>query len=213
MRPFDIHALLEGLAEKRPLFCSEADFQFALAWEIRKKTEREVRLEFPPLPRSRKRMYLDLWLPRDKVAIELKYFTKALEINVSGELFVIREQGAQDLSRYDFLKDLVRLEQVVLKSALARRGMAVLLTNDPLFWKPPTRKTIDAAFRLHRGRPLSGAMAWSETASPGSTRGREDPLVLTDSYRCEWRNYGPPIREAPGRNNKQFRYLAVEVGR
>jgi len=31
---FDIHGVLKDLSKHRPIFCSEADFQDALAWQI-----------------------------------------------------------------------------------------------------------------------------------------------------------------------------------
>ena len=79
--PLDIHAIMNGLAERRPIFHSEADFQFALAWRIHKTLpDCEVRLEFKPFPYER--MYLDVWLPTECVAIELKYLTRKLTIDV-----------------------------------------------------------------------------------------------------------------------------------
>lgn len=83
MTPFDIHSLLAGLARKRPVFHSEADFQFALAWEIRKRRGFDVRLEFPPFPNER--MRLDIWVPELGTAIELKYLTRKLAVRVGDE--------------------------------------------------------------------------------------------------------------------------------
>jgi hypothetical protein len=50
MSALNIGSLLEHLAAKRPLFHSEADFQFALAWQIRSAYDVEVRLETHPRP-------------------------------------------------------------------------------------------------------------------------------------------------------------------
>lgn len=207
MRRFDIHALMEGLAKKRPVFHSEADFQFALAWEIRAKTRREIRLEFPPFPNES--MRLDIWVPDIGTAIELKYLTRKLNAKEGNESFALRDQSAQDIRRYDFVKDIERLERVVAEAPSERRGIAVLVTNDPLYWTPPTGNTIDTAFRLHQPRRIGGDMRWSERASRGTTKGRESPIVLTASYVCEWRNYGHPA--AAGESYAQFRYLAVQV--
>lgn len=44
----DIEKCMKSLSEKRPIFHSEADFQFALAWEIQKEYPKaNVRLEYP----------------------------------------------------------------------------------------------------------------------------------------------------------------------
>ena len=80
----DIHRLMEGLAAKRPVFHSEADFQFALAWEIREETGLDVRLEFPPFPGEP--MRLDIWVPDHRTAIELKYPNRERRFRWQGEL-------------------------------------------------------------------------------------------------------------------------------
>ena len=204
----DIHRLMERLAAKRPVFHSEADFQFSLAWEIRETEGLDVRLEFRPFPSER--MYLDIWVPRMGTAVELKYLTRELECTTNGELFSLRNQAAQDLGRYDFLKDVHRLELVAAKAPCERSGIAVLVTNDPLYWKPPYRDgTVDAAFRLHEDRLLGGEMRWSARASRGTTAGRELPIRLTGSYRPQWRDYGS--RVVAEAKYSQFRYLALEV--
>ena len=213
MTPIGIHALLRGLARKRPVFHSEADFQFALAWEIRKRRGFDARLEFPPLPNER--MRLDIWVPELGTAIELKYLTRKLAVRVGDESFALLDQGAGDLGRYDYLKDIERLERITAKRSHASAGIAVLLTNDWLHWDAPKKQpdtTIGAAFRVHEGRRLPKEMCWSSEAGPGSSATRESPIVLSGSYRCHWRNYGPLLKPDRPRGG-QFRYLAIEVRR
>lgn len=51
MAGFDIHAVMGQLAHRRPIFHSEADFQFALAWRIKETLpDYEIRLEYEPFP-------------------------------------------------------------------------------------------------------------------------------------------------------------------
>ena len=203
MRPFDIHALLAGLAKKRPLFHSEADFQFALAWEIREQTGLDVRLECPRKP-SEKR-YLDIWLPEARAAIELKYFKRKLDVAVGGERFALANQGAHDLNRYHFVSDIERVES-------AGRGFAITLTNDPNYWTRAVKENpIDAAFRLHEGRvlPANKPLAWA----PSATGMNKPPVRLQHSYALAWRDYGSSLAGAAEAGSRQFRYLAVEVGR
>ena len=57
-------------------------------------------------------MYLDSWHKTAEIAIELKFPTQNLEAKQDNEHFSLRAQGAQDTRRYDFLKDIERLEQV-----------------------------------------------------------------------------------------------------
>ena len=208
MITLDMPDLMENLSEKRPIFHSEADFQHALAWQFHKVVpDDEIRLEYKPF--QDERMYLDIWIRRQAVgvAIELKYFTKDLKLEWDDESFALRDQGAQDLGRYDFLKDVQRLEQVVCGLGPAKIGYVVLVTNAPPYWKSPARPTIDAAFRLHEGRKVTGEMAWSEGASQGTMKGREEPIRLNGSYDCIWRDYS---RFGEG-TNQRFRYLMVEV--
>ena len=110
----DIPQLLSHLADWRPAFHSEADFQHALAWQIKRELDSEVRLEVP-YGGSSDNKYLDIWLPDEGVAIELKYFTRKPDprkraVHLNNESFALRDQGAQDIRRYDFLNDIQRQE-------------------------------------------------------------------------------------------------------
>ena len=88
----DVRHIMASLSEVRPIFYSEADFQFALAWQVQKRLPAsKVRMEFKPFPHEG--MYLDVWIRGDtRMAIELKYKTRTLESEQDGELF-IRNRG------------------------------------------------------------------------------------------------------------------------
>ncbi len=199
--------LMNALARDRPVFHSEADFQLALALCIRDSIpDGRVRLEYKPFPAER--MYLDIWLPGIGVAVELKYRTRKLNLEREGESFALRNMGAHDIGRCDFLNDIQRLE-ALRTLPNARAGFALLLTNDPLYWKPPSSPdTIDAAFRLHEGRTITGKMAWSERAGAGTTKHREEPIRLNGSYDLHWEDYGDSMGDG---HNHRFRYLAVRT--
>ena len=206
----DIHGLMQELSKSRPIFHSEADFQHALAWQIHESMpDSQIRLEYPYQSEGSKKMYLDIWLPEGETAIELKYFTRKLEPVYDGERFALKNQDARDISRYDFLKDIQRLERVVIGGERqARHGYAVLLTNDQLYWETPYRAgTVDAAFSIHEDRELTGELAWAAHAGAGTTKGREDPIRLKDSYTMHWQDYSNFAGEKYGK----FRYLAVAV--
>ena len=202
---FDVHQLLRWLSAERPLFRSERDFQSAIAARI-EKAGLDVLLSSRPFPGERR---FDLWLPKTGVAVELRHKTSELKVDCGGESFALRTHGAQDRGRCDFLNDLARLERVTLDLPEVKRGIAVLLTNDALYWKVPKTRpdTVDAAFRLHEGRVVSGKMAWSRNASPGTKKDMEEPIILRGSYPLRWRDYGQPFPQTNGR----FRYLAVET--
>lgn len=205
----DVDRLMAGLAEIRPIFHAEADFQHALAWEIHQAMpDCQIRLEFNADPDSADRRYLDLWLPTMKVAIELKYCTHQLNAAFAGERFALKDQSAQDTRRYDFLKDVRRLEQWV-ESGPAEAGVAVFLTNDPPYWNQGgSGDAADAAFRIYDGREITGKMTWGEKAGKGTIAGREEPIILQGSYTLHWRDYS----KLPEPGKSRFRYLAVSVG-
>ena len=205
----DIDCLMQELSKSRPIFHSEADFQHALAWHVHNMMPNsQVRLEYP-LRYDDNTMYLDIWLPQERIAIELKYPTRELELNRDSEHFRLVNHQAQPLRRYEFLKDVQRLERVLAERD-ASGGFAVLLTNDAYYWKSPIRqweKTIDGAFRLHQGRKVTGPLAWSEFTGAGTKGSRHDLIAINGTYDLHWREYS----KVSARENNEFRYLAVTV--
>lgn len=206
MAGLDIHRVMAGLAEERPIFHSEADFQFALAQQIATMNrDCEIRLE-KPFRRDDKTRYLDIWLPVSRTAMELKYCTRNLSVERDGEAYALKNQAAHDLRRYDFIADIVRIESLVSQGCASAPGYAIFLTNDHLYWQPGRSGTIDAAFRLHEGRVLGGALTWAKQASSATTKGRDEPFELRRSYELRWKPYSPLENE-----HGEFRYLAVKV--
>jgi hypothetical protein len=207
-----ISEILTTLADQRRIFHSEADFQHALTWEIHEHfPDASIRLERPVL--YPKRMYVDVWIEQDgKIfVIELKYKTWNLATTWAGEEFKLRNQGAQDIGRYAFIKDIQRLENIVGDRDDVS-GYAILLTNDPSYWSQkegaPTALTIDAAFRLNEGGTLHGTLDWGAGASEGTKRGHEEVLRLRGAYPLRWNTYS----ELPDAGSYgTFRYLLVEV--
>lgn len=195
------------LAQSRPVFHSEADFQHALAWQVHQMfPEAGVRLEYRPFPVER--FYVDIWaIPPGSppVALELKYRTRGLDVEQAGERFSLADQAAQNHARYDFVRDIVRLERIVADTD-AIEGWAVLLTNDSAYWKPSVIDTpVDTAFRIEEGRALSGQLAWAERAVSGTTRGRQASHRLRGIYRAEWADYS---QVEPSHPYGLLRYLA-----
>lgn len=204
----ELNKILSRLASKRPIFHSEADFQHALAWELQQEhPDAEIRLEFRPFPEER--FYLDVWCRKKDgaFAIELKYLTRGLDAEVGGERFVLKNQAAQDISRHDVVKDVIRIERIA-QELPGTTGHVIALTNDASYWKTSLRAdTVDAAFRLHEGRVLEGNLTWGETAGAGTTYKRTEPLVLRGSYSIKWQPYSN-LGAGPAR---EFRYLQVAV--
>lgn len=206
---FDVLTGLSELARQRAVFHSEADFQHALAWHLHEQEPNaRVRLEYRPLEDAA--LYLDLWIESSghAHAIELKYPTRKLEVVEHGERFSLRNHAAVDPHRYDFVKDVERLERV----AGARpnsTGYAICLTNDSAYWNPTHRSdTGGHAFRMHEGARLTGTLEWSAHAGAGTVGQRNRPLRLAGTYTLRWREYSV-LKTKSGQ--ERFRVLIVTV--
>ncbi|GAA1584152.1 hypothetical protein [Kribbella karoonensis] len=200
--------ILAALVRRRPVFHSEADLQHAFAWEAhRLDPTLQVRLETHPEPNVR----LDLLLSRSDLdrhtAVELKYLTAAWSGEHAGETFALKNHGAQDVRAYDAVKDIGRLERFVHQRA-NWNGVFIAITNDPMYWRPPThgRATNADAFRIYEGSTLAGNRAWGPNTGAGTMKNRMEPIELAGAYALSWRDYSR-ISGARG----QFRALVVEV--
>ena len=205
----DLERAMRELSRERPIFHSEADFQHALAWKIHEIYPRwKIRLERRLYVKGRK-LYVDIYIQNDHIFIvELKYKTRGFIYSINGERYVLKDQSAQDIDRYDFVKDISRIEECV-EEIDDSYGYAIFLTNDPNYWRTPIKEdSIDRDFRIHDGRMLHGELKWSERASKGTTMGREKPIILKGRYRIRWRDYS----NLGGRYGR-FRYILLPIDR
>ena len=204
----DLHAAMSELAETRPVFHAEADFQHALAWHLRRSgVVSDVRLE-KPLSREGRRIRIDLFAEANGAwhAIELKYWTRRLDLEHGGDDYILANQAAQDISRYDFWRDVARMERVVRRGEAAS-AWVIALSNDRTYWTAGRSGTIDEELRLHHGRSVNGPVGWSSHASAGSMKSRESRHELTGSYSVLWRPYSSVSESLSG----EFQYLAMEI--
>jgi hypothetical protein len=206
----DLNQILRTLAEKRPVFHSEADFQHALAWEIRTANPgASIRLELPVRLDTGRTIHLDLLVQchQQRYAIELKYKRAAMTAEIRGEKFSLSNHGAQDVGRYDFVRDVVRLERYVI-SVQNSIGYAIFLSNDSLYWNEPRPDITSVQFSIHEDRELhsNAEMHWAAHAGAGSTKGRVDSMVCKFSYSCLWKNFSTV-------GNHQFKFLLLTIKR
>lgn len=186
--PFSIQQVLDTLQTKRKLFSSEADFQFSLAWTIKELYPSvEVRLEWVPSDYD-PNMYIDIVVFDNgkMIPIELKYKTRKADKVVDGERFVLKDQSATDLGRYDFLKDIQRIEFIKQSFPGVTEGYAILLTNDPNYLVAPRSTSSYAAFSISNGDIKTGALRWAEGSK--SSIGRLG-IDLTGKYPIQWGVY------------------------
>ncbi|OGM93989.1 hypothetical protein A2524_01705 [Candidatus Wolfebacteria bacterium RIFOXYD12_FULL_48_21] len=201
----DIENLLKELSKKRPVFHSEADFQHALAWGIHEAyPDYKIRLEIRP-GNSKEKEYLDIFIEYKGINcfIELKYKTKKYSVEFDRENFSLAGHSAHDIGRYDFIKDIQRVEKFLGKDDMAE-GYAILLTNDRAYWSESYRMTVDKDFRVHEGRILQGRLVWDQRASEGTRKGRNKELHLRGTYECNWNDFS-------NIDSESFRYLLIKV--
>ncbi|MFW6773171.1 hypothetical protein ACOACO_02720 [Nocardioides sp. CPCC 205120] len=198
----DLATVMTNLSQQRPVFHSEADFQFALAQAIAAADSSiQVRLEVrQPAERAE---YVDIVCrtKERRTLIELKYATASWRgEDGQGEHFQLKNHAAYDLARRYFIHDVHRLERFT-EPASNTDGLAVMLTNVPGLWNPPAgRVTRDADFRIHEGRTLAGHLQWANGSAP---RFDQD---LAGTYTAEWHDYW----RFEGANGL-FRWLAFSV--
>lgn len=195
--------VMSRLAKSRPVFHSEADFQFAFAQTVATLDPTiQVRLEVPERnPDTGRAEYIDIVCSAERrTRIELKYPTrKWIGVDgVSDDEFQLRDHAAMDLARLGFIHDVTRLER--LTTDANSDGLAIILTNSGNLWSPTTRPTRDAAFRLDQGRRLGGNLEWGTSDAPYVKNNR----TLAGSYVADWQ----PYSELEG---CQFRWLGWSI--
>lgn len=200
----NILEVLQSLAEKRPIFHSEADFQHALAWEIHSRYPKsKIRLEFKP-PNIRSRIYTDIWVAyQGKVfAIELKYKTKKINCKYNNESFSLLNQSAYPGGRYDFLRDIQRLEHIISKNNKTI-GYAIFLTNDRNYWNESKRKyTVDSNFKIHDGKKIEGKLQWKGKLAKWMQSRKN--FKIKSTYKLKWNAYSRVL-------NSEFKHLLVKI--
>lgn len=197
---------LKELAGKRPIFHSEADFQFALAWKIKELCNvKDVRLEYP-FPRNNETWYVDIVVilhDRTMVPIELKYKRAKLpdfKIEQDGytETFDLKNHVARDFGRYDCLKDLYRVERIVEsgKENWASEGYVVWLTNDKNYWEETKSGARDKDFSLHNRTiekcEKDNGLKWNlsdQDLEKKVGKGRVDSIEFRQQHTIKWEHY------------------------
>ncbi|MBP5572407.1 MAG: hypothetical protein J6X39_07035 [Bacteroidales bacterium] len=155
------------LETNEELLFNERDFQMHLATFLRRTGNYDdVDVEYY-VPLSELTGYIwdnelrmDVLVRKGKeyLPIELKYKTKTvrkklLRFNeeVSGEVEVMKNQGAQDLGKYDFWKDVRRIEIVRKRFGAIKNGLAVFVTNDPAYLKAGRESSNHFKFSMIEG--------------------------------------------------------------
>jgi len=145
----EINKLMKKLSKKRPLFDSEDDFKFSLAWLIKEKYKKKVEIRLEKKMNNNKNasrreecnknnenQRIDIFIivknenNTQKIGIELKYFTADLEWHddKNDEDIILKKQSAYNHKCYDAWYDVQRLEDFI-KCGNINKVFAIWLTN------------------------------------------------------------------------------------
>lgn len=159
-------------------------------------------------------MYIDL-VVHDKteyVPIELKYKTRGLVgdylvFNKSEKsMCILKNQGAQDLGMYDFLKDVRRLEMVRDTYPAVKHGISIIVTNDPYYEEERKREVNFYAFRTTQGRDISGSLSWGKTDKLPHCY--KPSIDLEGKYKIDWQPIG---QHSTPRSREDLKYCMITI--
>lgn len=211
----DIVAFLNSNGE---LLFNERDFQIHLAvWLKSNGKYCDVDVEYY-VPRKElvgyvwdSELKLDIVVKKydEYLPIELKYKTKSVKKhltrfgeNIENEVYVLKNQGAQDLGMYDFWKDVRRIEIVRNRFAAVKGGLAVFITNDDYYLKSTKPTTNHYNFIMTEGEHATNKH-WVNEKSACAKKKSYKSFDLERKYNIRWHNIKI--------DNIKFNYCIVTV--
>ena len=208
----DIQSIIKELSIKHPIFTCEAEFQFYLAWEIKQQYGEDfnIILEHPVIMNNSNR-YIDLLLVNKEgkhIPIELKYKTKAYECKHNCHMYKLKNHGADDITRYSYLKDVERIEFMQKYDPNFLVGYAIIITNQICVWeKSPCENEISYEFSLENSKTITqGTKCYRKTTQDFLKNHPE--LYISNNYNINWQNYADFCDK-----NGCFKILITEVSR
>ena len=210
----NITEIMESLSNERPIFYSEADFQFALAWKIQQyHPSYNIRMEYPVTIDENNNRNIDIFFDGDgdRYGIELKYKTRRMNdqgVVINNEQYNLTDQGARDTGMYDTLKDVHRLE-TLLNGEMITIGHVIILTNDANYWDTEGDGNAFDQFQIYDGRMINAGeeLEWQNNAV--QAQGYAEPIRLENDYTCNWTDYSKLVDV---NKHNEFRYLLFNVG-
>lgn len=209
----NIFNAMKTLSDKRPIFHSEADFQFSLGWELKRLNNdfqiiMERPFQFEDKSKKHPKIELDLLIENglEKYGIELKYVTKKLNTKIGKEKFELKDHMATNLRRYDFYKDINRLEYLKTNNEI-NKGYVIFLTNVDSYQKNET-SGMAKEFNFADGCKIipKDEYYWIgekiNEKSIGSSR--NENIKIEQQYDCRWSKYSTI-------DNHVFKYILLEI--
>lgn len=222
-----IERIMIDFGKEKQIFLSEAQFQFAFAWELQKEIGKKgkILLEHTAVIQKqtekikKKRFQSDIIIQFNNlnyIVIELKYKTKENEDDYGVSLI---QQAGQTITKYDYLKDIKRIELLknqdcskykYLLDGKCLRGYAIFLTNDNSYWRD-SQKGVAKCFSIEDGRSIKKGeiLSWHISEIKPWMKSR-DELILSNDYIFVWRDYYDTGKRKKGSEIK-FRYLVTEI--
>ena len=220
---------LNDLAKTRQAFFSEADFQFAFSTVLQNVlgNKAQIYLERPVCGLG---YTVDIWVKigNEIYPIELKYATKEAEIiDVDGEHIFTKEQVAYDITRYLYLYDIHRIENI--RDFMAQNddslkfanGYAIILTCDKNYYELSRNPqgTLDETFRIHKGNTnFCPIVKWNNAAKPDDHWTKKqtqynETFTLQTAVNFDWVHFSTVMNLKKGKNGQklEYKYLINEI--
>ena len=226
----DLEEIIDELATENKIYSNEAQFQFDLAWKIKKSHEDyDVVLEYLWKP---EKWYIDIVVFYDNkcVPIELKYKTTDKEITYNtknGRCYTFN-QGAPDTGSYDYIKDIYRIEN--LGKSLKYKGVdytiecgyAIIITNDSHYYNKLKEKNKNGNYYYWENFSLAqeqikNNIYWINPKNrtreePGNhtDKSREHEIILKNKYALmnNWKEY---VVSYEPKDAPKFKYLITQI--
>ena len=179
-----------------------------------------------PLFPWKNNIYFDIVVEKDHkfALIELKYATIAISeqpkiFNISIPLKDINlfKLYVMFKGMYDYWKYIRMIEAMTHIQGVVG-GVAIILTNNSLFWQPPKHNPKYLPFSIHENRKINGPVTLSRGNKDSDAMSAIHPdFVIEGKYVCHWDDtnilYTDSVKRAneETENPKRFRYMITEI--
>lgn len=168
-------------------------------------------------------IYVDIVVEKDGqfVAVELKYATRAISVQpgvfyqlVLANIKIIKNQEASNITMYNYWKDVHRIEALTHIPKVIG-GVAIILTNNKLYWEKPKHNPAYSNFSTAEGRTVKEKMTWN-TKNNGEDVSKEisgghPNFQIDGSYKCHWEDTSILGGNISHKSPDWFRYMITEV--
>jgi len=148
-------------------------------------------------------------------AVELKYATRCIDGRESlfGEPMltdspILKNQAANNLTMYNYWKDVRRLEAMAEIYDNVDGGIALIVGNSRDLWEKPRGGALYTPFSTHEGRSFeAGEHRWPDAVADSIKSGHPD-FANRGSYVCSWQD---TAIERTAKNGDRFRSMMIKV--